>query len=417
MSEKSLSRIDWISKQKTRIQEFLTNIFKDVPFYNKIFKKYNFNPLDKDLLLNFQKVPILTKSIIRENFNDLISTSIDKSELIKNSTGGSTGVPLSFFQNKNYLTIAQAIDYYVRDWWGILPYAKTAIIWGADREFKELSFKEKLYEKRSRITALNAFQMNDEDLHLFCKKLSTKNYEYLVGYSSALAALAAFIKNNNYSNFKFKGIRSSAEMLWPFQRELIENTFDTPVFDFYGSREINNLAAECPEEGNLHLISTWRYVEIVDDAGKKIPDGELGYITVTDLSNNAMPFVRYRNEDMGILSQEKCKCGRPSSFLKKLVGRSSDLIKAPNGDIIHGEFFTHLFYNIKGIKQFQVHQKELNKIAINYVSDLTLGPEVMDKMKINIYKKMGDKVNVIFTRLNSINIPKSGKHRFTISDV
>ncbi|MCK5245046.1 MAG: hypothetical protein KAJ90_07225, partial [Desulfobacterales bacterium] len=82
---------------------------------------------------------------------------------------------------------------------------------------------------------------------------------------------------------------------------------------------------------------------IVDDKGNHVPDGQTGYIAVTDLSNYAMPFIRYRNADMAIMAQKPCPCGRPSPVIKELLGRSTDIIRTAHGDIIHGEYFTHLF--------------------------------------------------------------------------
>ncbi len=417
LTEKSMSDLEWRNKQLNRLQNILIFASEQVPFYRKLFNEIEFKPNKSNFENDFTKIPILTKSIIKKNQDELVSESINKSNLIKNMTGGSTGVPLVFFQDKKYSTIAKAIDLYIRHWWQIKSNARTAIIWGADREFHNLSLKERLYFWLQRIKSLNAFRMDQDNLHEFCTKISKWNPDYLVGYSSALETLANFVVQNDYRFNKFSAIRSSAEMLWPNQRKLIEDTFNSPVYNFYGSREVNNLAAECPEERNLHFISTWRYVEITDKDGRCLPSGELGYITVTDLSNYAMPFIRYRNEDMGVISPNKCECGRPSTILHKLVGRSSDLIRTSTGEIIHGEYFTHLFYGVNWIKQFQIHQKDINMIIIKYVIDGIVEKSFFDKIKSKIVDKMGPATQVVFKECTEIPIPKSGKHRFTISDL
>jgi phenylacetate-CoA ligase len=239
-----------------------------------------------------------------------------------------------------------------------------------------------------------------------------------MGYSTALEAMALCAQKNKINNLSFKAIRSTAETLWPHQKKLIEEVFNSPVYNFYGSREINNLAAECTQERQMHLISTWRYVEITDEHGRSLSNGESGHITVTDLSNYAMPFIRYRNEDVGILSSELCRCGRPSPVLKEILGRSTDLIRTRKGDIIHGEFFTHLFYGRNDILQFQIHQKSLDRIIVRYVPAEGSTGDYMKGIANKIKARLGENVVVDIEICSEIPvIESSGKHRFTISDL
>jgi phenylacetate-CoA ligase len=238
-----------------------------------------------------------------------------------------------------------------------------------------------------------------------------------MGYASALDSLAEFAESREIDDLSFTAIRSSAETLWPQQRRRIERVFGSPVHNFYGSREVNNLAAECPEHGRLHLISAWRYVEIVDEEGRPVPDGQRGHVAVTDLSNFAMPFVRYRNDDVARFSPEPCPCGRPSPVLEELLGRSSDLIQTPQGDVIHGEFFTHLFYGRDDIRQFQVRQTALDRLVVRYVPCRNTADEFMSRVKQKICRRMGEGASVAVESCEQIPTPPSGKHRFTISDV
>jgi phenylacetate-CoA ligase len=198
---------------------------------------------------------------------------------------------------------------------------------------------------------------------------------------------------------------------------LVERVFASPVYNFYGSREVNNLAAECPEHHRLHLISTWRYVEIVDRDGRRLPDGEPGLIAVTDVSNFAMPFVRYLNEDMARLSPDPCPCGRPSPVLDALLGRSSDLIRTRSGELIHGEFFTHLFYGRNDVRQFQIRQTALDQLVVRYVPTDDTAHEFMHQVQRQIRERMGPDTGIDLLPCDQIPTPPSGKHRFTICEV
>jgi len=415
--ENKLAHHSWRHLLLQRLRKLLVFANDQVPYYRDIFEQVGFDPRSALLQEDLKRVPILSKDLVRENLFRLIAKTADRSRMFENSTGGSTGVPLNFYQDQQYMTTFYALDAYVREWYGIKPYDRTASVWGADREFHELSLRERFYNWRHRSRCVDAFRMSEEKLYKFCHMLMNWKPPYLKGYSSALEALAKFVKKQQIRDLKFKAIRSSAEVLWPQQRELIEETFKSPVYNFYGSREVSDLAAECPEERRLHLISSWRYIEIVDEEGQPVPDGNPGYIIVTDLSNFSMPFIRYRNDDIGKSSVELCPCGRPSPVIEEILGRSTDLIYTPQGDIIHGEFFTHLFYGTNAIRQFQVHQTALDRIVIRYVPLGESPEELFRKILPKIRARMGEGVEVTIEKCSVIPLPSSGKHRFTISDV
>jgi phenylacetate-CoA ligase len=415
--ENKLSPDEWKKLRDQRLRQLLNYAKNHVSYYKKAFDKVSFDPKSANLPADLKRIPILTKDIVREYLNQLTSDNLIRSLMYENATGGSTGTPLKFYQDQKYQTVATALDTYVKDWWGIRPYDPIASVWGADREFHELSFKERLYQWRFRSRSINAFRMNDESLLNFCRMLQRWRPPCLTGYSSALEALAKCAKANGIENLRFKAIRSAAEMLWPRQRQLIEETFNSPVYNFYGSREVNNLAAECPKEKRLHLISAWRFIEITDEKGKPLPEGEIGYIVVTDLSNYAMPFIRYCNEDMGEIDKELCPCGRPSPVLKGLLGRSTDLIRTHKGEIIHGEFFTHLFYGSSGIRRFQVHQKALDHVVVRYEQVGKVPSEYINGLVNKIRARLGEMVTVEVEACGEIPISPTGKYRFTISDV
>jgi phenylacetate-CoA ligase len=417
ISESRLSPLTWQELRVRRLRDLLAFARDHVPYYRDLFQRVSFAPESADLPQDLHRIPLLTKQLVAEHLDELIADNAHRSYLTENATGGSTGRPLRFYQDRRYVVTAAALDAYVRTWWGIKPHDRTASIWGADREFRELSWKERYYNWRRRVRSINAFRMTESELIDFCRMILRWQPPYMVGYSSALEALASCANAHGIGNVRFRAIRSAAEVLWPHQRRLIEDAFQTPVYDFYGSREVNNLAAECPEGRRLHLISTWRYVEIADNDGKPLPDGNLGNVVVTDLSNYSMPFIRYRNEDIAAIADNMCSCDRPSPVLAKLHGRSSDLIRTPRGEIVHGEYFTHLFYGTGRVRQFQVHQTALDRIVIRYVPSDARHPELTPGVVERIRDRLGAELNVEVEACERIPIPPSGKHRFTISDV
>jgi phenylacetate-CoA ligase len=137
---------------------------------------------------------------------------------------------------------------------------------------------------------------------------------------------------------KEKGVRLSiplivttCEMLTESARGLLEDVFQGRVSDKYGSSENLALAIEC-EEGSRHIFENVGLIEIVDDSGLRVPDGERGRIVLTTLVNELMPLVRYQIGDLGTLDGgSTCPCGRTSPVLRWIQGREDDIVVAPDG--------------------------------------------------------------------------------------
>ena len=410
----------WRKFNLKRLRAILIHAGKNVPYYARLFQERGFDPEKAELPTELNRIPVLTKKQLHENGRELLDPNIPPKWRVENATGGSTGQPVVFWQGSDYREIASAIENNLLTWWWeINPYGKKAAVWGADREFHEQSFREKLYSWRRQIRTLNAFRMDQSDLLAFCKMLVQWKPPYLIGYASALYRFACFAEQNGFDSLRFHALRSSAEMLYPEYREKIEQVFRSPLYNFYGSREINNLAAECKNHEGLHLLSTWRYVEMTDADGNAVAPGTPGYVTVTDCGNRIMPFIRYQNGDIGVLSATPCSCGRPNPVLKEILGRSVDMIIAQDGTMVHGEYFTHLFYGRDDIKAFQIHQTAIDRIVVRYVPLAESAHAFVESewFREKIEKMLGPSVTLEFQPCDMIPIPPSGKHRYTISEV
>jgi phenylacetate-CoA ligase len=202
-------------------------------------------------------------------------------------------------------------------------------------------------------------------------------------------------------------------MLYDYQRKEIEQAFGCPVYNFYGSREVNNIAAECSTHEGLHIFASGRIIEIVDDNGKSLPSGEIGYIAVTDLTNFSFPFIRYRNGDMASIKKEPCSCGRNYPLLNDIAGREYDIMTF-GGRYIHGQFFPNLFYQQPDVRQFQVIQETADRLLIRVVAPKRQLDVAYLKKKVR--EKAGQDVQIDVEFVDKIPCLKSGKYRFTINN-
>ena len=187
-----------------------------------------------------------------------------------------------------------------------------------------------------------------------------------MGYAGAIYEWARLIGNTRDPVPNLSVIIVSAETLHEEWRAVIESCFKVPVYNRYGGRDIHFIAQECPYRKGLHINSETALVEIVKD-GRQVPPGEVGEIVVTRLDNFAMPFIRYRSGDLGVMAQSACGCGRSLPLLEKVEGRLQDAIVTADGRIVSGLLFAHMMKDCPEIKEFQIHQLAMNRLLIMVV--------------------------------------------------
>lgn len=112
-------------------------------------------------------------------------------------------------------------------------------------------------------------------------------------------------------------------------RKEIEDKLGLKAYDIYGLTEIigPGVAFECCEQTGMHINEDNFIPEIIDpDTGEVLPEGSQGELVFTCITKEAFPLIRYRTRDIGILSREKCSCGRTLIKMKKPAGRSDDML-------------------------------------------------------------------------------------------
>jgi phenylacetate-CoA ligase len=118
----------------------------------------------------------------------------------------------------------------------------------------------------------------------------------------------------------------------PWTREMryeIEERLNLEAFDSYGLTEIigPGVAIECEQHDGLHIFEDHFLPEVVDPGtGEPLPYGEEGELVFTTLTKEAMPVIRYRTRDRTVLHPEECVCGRTAVRMKKVRGRTDDML-------------------------------------------------------------------------------------------
>lgn len=92
-----------------------------------------------------------------------------------------------------------------------------------------------------------------------------------------------------------------------------------------GANDGGQIAAQCEhmEGAEHHIFDDYNYIEIVDDKGILVPDGEPGRILITSLRKLAFPLIRYDIGDRARIIPQPCLCGRALRRIEYL-GRNDD---------------------------------------------------------------------------------------------
>jgi phenylacetate-CoA ligase len=128
-----------------------------------------------------------------------------------------------------------------------------------------------------------------------------------------------------------------------------------------------------------------------------------------------MPFIRYAIGDMGSITWDRCTCGLCLPRLKTTIGRTFDVVRAPNGNALGGTFWTILLRSRKGVERFQVIQEELDRITIVIAPTADFSDETRRYILDRVRKACGPTMRVRFELRPDLELTPTGKHRFVIS--
>ncbi len=421
---KNLNQSQWLTTDALRqlqfgkIKRLLTHAYNNVPFYRK---KYDQAGISPDLIRDFDdflKIPFLTKDEIRENLQNMIASNYRDCKLYLQTTGGSTGTPLLLKHDHNNYEYRAAGVKRVYGWAGYKDGAKTVFIWGAPvvRQRFWKKFKHDLDEAMKRHIFFNTFYFDEEMMKRCFHFINRYRPAHIVAYTMPLFNFAKYLSHNGLNIYAPRSIITAAEKLFPHQRQLIENVFRAKVFETYGCREVSSIAGECDRHQGMHINMETIYMEVIKD-GKAAKPKELGEVVLTDLTNYSMPFIRYKNDDIGSFSGRTCECGRGLELLDRVEGRVLDTIKTPDGKLIPGEFFIYWFMGFDEIKQFQIRQDSLDKMTVTMVQGRAL-TEARQKTLLEVIKKiMGHEISIDFRFVDNIPLTPTGKFRVVVSHV
>jgi phenylacetate-CoA ligase len=403
--------------REARLRELLRFAAARVPYYRRIIQRERIDIEAGPAALALARLPTLTREMLSAARGDLIAEGEARPGAAWNQTGGSTGEPVSFLQDDAYRAANLAAAARHDRWAGWDFGVPTAVIWGADRDLaRRLPARQRLETALlRRQIELDAFDLDARRLEDFSRRLAVFRPRVVRGYAAALDLCAAYLAAEGRPFAPPVGIISCAETLTSEMRARLESAFSAPVFDRYGSREFGLIASQC-EAGAYHLNSRGVHAEVLDGAHPAPPGGR-GRVVITGLACRAMPLIRYETGDVAeVPAPGACRCGRGLPLFGRVEGRISDFLRTPDGRLVHGEFFTHLFYGREGVRGFSVVQDASGRVIVSAAGEAGALAQHLPRVADAVRERLGAGAEVEALAVDRIVPPASGKRSFVRSE-
>ena len=396
------------ARQLAMLRITVKHAWDTVPYYRRVWAAAGLHPDGVKSLADLQAFPVLTKTDIRTHNAELLSTTADPKTCRVKTTSGSTGVPLRIVLDEQGAQWKTAITLRSDEWSGWRRGQVAAKVWG-NPEYRHQGLRGRLRNAIvDRAIYLDTIQLNDARILDFVEKLRRNKPGLIFGHAHSLYLVACRMKALRIVDVRPYGIISTAMPLHAWQRTVIEEIFGTKATDRYGCEEVSLIASECEQHNGLHTAAESIFTEVEAD----------GKLLVTDLSNFAMPLIRYRIGDVVTLPTGICRCGRGLPLLGKVQGREADYVLTPAGNLISGISLTENFAMlIPNTAQLQVIQETRTHLRLRLVKDGDFSDAARRKIAQLVRELFGPTMTHAVEFVDSIPQEAGGKYRFCISNV
>ncbi|ANA40114.1 phenylacetate--CoA ligase family protein [Geobacter anodireducens] len=409
LPEAALRRVQW-----ERLTDLLAYVWDNNEFYRERMEQAGLTPETVTSPEEFRKIPVLSKECIRQNTLAMISRGYDVGSLMKFKTGGSTGKSLEIYLTEECSERRNACARRHDRWAGWNPGEPIGAVWGNPE--LPLDMKSRLKDWfLSPVIYLDTMSVTEASVRAFAAEWKQVQPTLLYGHAHSIFVLAEFVRELGLSSITPKGILSTSMMLMPHERRTIESVFGIKVTDRYGCEEVSLIASECEKHEGMHLNIEHLYIEFLREDGSPASPGEPGTIVVTDLMNRAMPFIRYRVEDVGVPSDRKCRCGRGLPLMESVTGRVADFLIKKDGSRVAGiSLIENTLTKMPGIVQMQIVQESMDSLVVRVVPGAEFKDSTQCGLRDYLAELFGSGTAVEVSIVDAIAPEASGKYRFSI---
>lgn len=398
----SLSEEDVFKKQEILLDRILKHAIKNTVFYSNLFVG--------NTPKGISDFPIVNKNIITNRFEEFCSKNKSLYSYYDSFTGGSTGEPFHLLRHGGY-----EYDFGLKRWktYGYKDGELLIALDGTKIDNEDL--KKNIYWKKKPgrnipfgTFAVSSLYYNENNADIYCKYIVDIAPDYIRGYPSFVYAIACYAEKSGWNVGKsVKAIELTSETAYPYQIEKITSVFGAKVYLQYGHTEACVCANTYDDTYRYRVEPLYGYVEVLDENGQHVKEGEVGEVVVTTLHNYAMPLIRYRTGDFAEYGGKDLRY----IYLNRVLGRTQDYIIDINGNkvLLTALIFAQHCAALGHITKWQLEQNTKGKVVAHIVKGKEFSND--DESEIyELFKKSGN-VETVFDYVNEIPLTPRGKSK------
>lgn len=321
-----MSREDMRELQSGRLKQLVNHVYNNVAFYRRRMDEMGVKPEDIQSIDDIVKLPFTYKNDLRDHYPFGLFAVPMKDIVRVHASSGTTGKPTTVGYTKND----------IENWREVLARCLAMAGISSD-DIMQVSYGYGLF------TGGLGVHYGAETVGATVIPISGGNtrrqLQLMADYGSTVLActpsyalhLADALAENGYSlaDMKLKIGVFGAEPWTENMRLELEKKWGIKAYDIYGLSEIMGpgVANDCECHTGLHVHEDHFYPEIVHpDTKQPMSDGQEGELVFTTLTKEGIPLLRYNTRDLSTLNRDKCACGRTTVRMKKITGRSDDML-------------------------------------------------------------------------------------------
>ncbi|HHY04699.1 MAG TPA: phenylacetate--CoA ligase [Thermoanaerobacterales bacterium] len=312
--------------QLERLKATVSRVYEKVPYYRNVLDSIGVKPEDIRTLDDIRRLPFTTKDVLRDNYPFGLF-AVPKSELLRlHASSGTTGKPTVVgYTRRDLETWSQLVARVVTQ--AGLTHADMAQVAFGYGLFTGAFGLHYGLEKVG-VSVVPASVGNTERQIMLLQDFGSTALISTPSYALYMTEVAEKMGiDPKKLNLKY-GLFGSEACTHEMRQEL-EERWGILVTDNYGLSEVMGpgVSGECEFQNGMHIAEDHFIVEIIDpETGEPKDFGEEGEVVITTLTKEALPIIRYRTRDISAINPEPCRCGRTSVRMRKISGRTDDML-------------------------------------------------------------------------------------------
>ena len=408
----------WWSEQELRdfqarkLRTILESATRHVPYYRNKYRPLGLDFEEMELPEAVASLPLITKADVRKGGKSLISER-KQGPLFSGSTSGTTGAPLTLYQDLAAINRENAFIWRQLTWAGLRRGDRRAWMRG-DMIVPATQEKPPYWRVNhaENMLMLSSYHLSESSAPAYLDALTRFDPVVIQAYPSSIGFLATWMRSagSRYRGSSLRGIVTSSETLSDAPRREIESVFGCRVFDWYGHFERVAAIGTC-EHGRHHLLSDYSYVEMLP------ADDGLFELVGTGFHNLSTPLIRYRCGDFvrPASATGRCACGRSFPLIEEVIGRVDDSIKLVDGRSVGR--LDHLFKGVEGILEAQIRQDRVDAITMLVVPSATFNDRTRETLENNTRYRLGEGIALEIRLVDAIPRTRNGKFKGVVCNI